>query len=178
MNKAVFLDRDGTINKEVGYLASVNEFEFLPEVIKALKILSSTDYRIIILTNQSGIARGYLNEKTLKRIHEKMCDDLENEGVRIDGVYYCPHHPDEKCECRKPNIGLIKKAKEDFNLNLKESYMIGDSTRDIKTGMNAGCKTILVETGYAGRDGLYKVNPDHNVSNLFEAIKIIKNEIR
>ncbi len=173
MNKAVFLDRDGTINKEVGYLTSITEFEFLPKVIKALKLLSKTDYKIIILTNQSGIARGYFDEKTLKEIHKKMCDDLKTEGIRVDKIYYCPHHPDENCKCRKPKTGMIKKAEEDFNLNLKNSYLIGDSTRDIKTGINAGCKTILVKTGYAGKDGKYKVKPDYEVSNLFEAIKII-----
>lgn len=175
MNKAVFLDRDGTINKEVDYLSKIDEFEFLPNAVRALQLLSGAPapYKIIIITNQSGIGRGYFDKKTLEGIHESMRKDLGNYGVQIDGIYYCPHHPDLACECRKPKTGMIKKAKTDFCLNLQESYMIGDSTTDIKTGMNAGCKTILVKTGYAGRDGRYEVKPDYVASDLFDAIKII-----
>ncbi len=175
-NKAVFLDRDGTINREVNYLSSINDFKFLPRTIDALKLLSSTGYKIIIITNQSGIARGYFDKKKLIGIHKKMCDDLVAKGVRIDGIYYCPHHPDENCGCRKPGIDMLKRAEKDFCLNLQQSYMIGDTTTDIKTGMNAGCKTILVRTGYAGEDGRYTVKPDHTASDLFEAVKIIVRE--
>ncbi|MBN2251900.1 MAG: D-glycero-beta-D-manno-heptose 1,7-bisphosphate 7-phosphatase [Candidatus Altiarchaeota archaeon] len=173
MNKAVFLDRDGTINKEVNYLRRAAEFEFLPKAVDALRRLSGTDYKIIVVTNQSGVARGYLDENELKAIHEKMECILHGRGARIDRIYCCIHHPDGNCLCRKPDTGLIMGARREFNLSLRDSYMVGDSTRDIQTGINAGCKTILVKTGYAGRDGEYGVRPDYEASDLFDAVNII-----
>lgn len=173
MNKAVFLDRDGTINREVDHLRKMEDFEFLPNSIPALKILSDSEYRIIIITNQSGIARGYFDEKTLKEIHEEMLHEFSREGIRIDRIYYCPHHPDENCECRKPNSGMFKAAEKDFNLDLKNSYSIGDTTQDIEAGKRMGCKTILVRTGYAGKDGRYDVKADFIAMDLLQAVEII-----
>ena len=124
MNKAVFLDRDGTINKEVDYLSKIDEFEFLPQVIRALQLLSGAPvpYKIIIITNQSGIGRGYFDKKTLEGIHESMRKDLGNYGVQIDGIYYCPHHPDLACECRKPKTGMIENATKGLDIDFKSMY--------------------------------------------------------
>ena len=170
MNRAVFLDRDGTINKEVEYLSRVEDFEFLPNTLKALEKLSRTNYKIIVVTNQSGIARGLFTEKKIDEIHKHMLRQLGRKGIRIDKIYVCPHHPDDNCTCRKPRIGLLKKAAEEFNINLRESYLVGDTTQDVQTGLNAGCKTILVKTGYAGKDGRYPTKPDQVAEDLLDAV--------
>ncbi len=173
MNKAVFLDRDGVINEEVNYLSKVKEFKFIKNVIEALKLLSKTGFKIIIITNQSGINRGYFTVEDLKRIHEYMLKEFKKESIRIDKIYVCPHRPDENCNCRKPKTGLLIKASEDFNINISKSYFIGDKTVDIETGKNANCKTILVKTGYGGSDNNYKVKPDFIEDDLIEAVKVI-----
>ncbi|MCX6695744.1 MAG: D-glycero-beta-D-manno-heptose 1,7-bisphosphate 7-phosphatase [Candidatus Altiarchaeota archaeon] len=173
MNKAVFLDRDGTINREIEYLSKVEDFEFLPNVITALMKLSSSPYKIIVVTNQSAIARGFLDIPGLEEIHKHMTGELSKNKVRVDKLYYCPHHPDDDCECRKPKAGMLREAAREFNIDLSKSYMVGDSTRDIQTGINAGCKTILVKTGYAGKDGSYDVKPDYVAEDLKDAVEII-----
>jgi len=173
MKKAVFLDRDGVINEEVNYLSRVEDFKFIPNALKALKLLSDTDFKIIIITNQSGICRGYFIMDDVRKIHDYMLEEFKKEKVRIDGIYICPHHPDEDCECRKPKIGLLIEAAREFDLNLKESYFIGDKTTDIQTGKNALCKTILVETGYSGKDSTYDVESDFVARDLLEAVKFI-----
>jgi len=173
MNRAVFLDRDGTINVEVDYLSKLEDFEFLPNTITALKKLSDSNFKIIITTNQSAIARGFLDEKELDKIHKHMIRQLSRNGARIDAIYVCPHHPDDNCPCRKPRTGLLKKAAKDFDISLKESYLVGDSTKDIQTGINAGCKTILVKTGYAGKDKLYHVKPGRLAEDLLDAVENI-----
>lgn len=176
MHKAVFLDRDGVINKEVGYLDNPGKFEFLPRAIQALKKLSDSEYKIVVVTNQSGVARGYFTKEILGRIHDKMRDLLKVEGVSIDGIYYCPHHLDEGCSCRKPETGLIIKASKELDIELNGSFFIGDTTVDILTGKNAGLKTILVETGYGGKDGRVNIKPDYTASDLLAAAEIILGE--
>jgi D-glycero-D-manno-heptose 1,7-bisphosphate phosphatase len=173
MNKAVFLDRDGTINTEVDYLSTVEGFIFLPGALAALVRLAKTKYKIIIVTNQSGIGRGYFTEERLKEINVKMCCLLEKAGGRIDAIYYCPHRPDENCSCRKPKTGMIEDAKKDFTIDLAASYMIGDATRDVQLAINAGCTSILVETGKGGEDGEYPACPDHRVKDLGGAVDLI-----
>jgi len=173
MSKAVFIDRDGTINREVEYLSKLEDFEFLPNSLEAIKKLSQSEYKIIVVTNQSAVARGLLGEKELERIHRHMVRQASVNGGRIDAVYYCPHHPDDNCQCRKPRCQLLKKAAADLGLNLKESYVVGDSTQDIQTGKNAGCKTILVKTGYGGKDGRFKAKPDYVAEDLLDAAKKI-----
>lgn len=173
-NAAVFLDRDGVINKEVSYLSRVGDFEFLPNAVEALKFLSGTGYKLIIVTNQSGVGRGFFSSGELSKIHEHMLRELHKNGIRIDKIYVCMHHPGDKCGCRKPSIGLLKEAERDFNIDLGKSYFIGDKTIDIKTGKDAGCKTILVKTGYGGSDKEYDVLPDYLAEDLLDAAGFIK----
>lgn len=158
--KAIFLDRDGTINKYVGYLRDVEQFELIDGVGEAIRQINSSGYLAIVVTNQPVIARGELTVGGLQIIHNKMETLLGKCGAYLDGVYYCPHHPDKgfegeikelkiDCECRKPKPGLLLKAANDFNIDLSQSWMIGDSENDVLAGRNAGCKTALIgETDY------------------------------
>lgn len=158
--KAIFLDRDGTINKYVGYLRTPEQFELLDGVGEAIRKINLSGYLAIVVTNQPVIARGEVTVDGLQEIHNKMETMLGKEGAYLDGVYYCPHHPDKGfageveelkvvCECRKPKAGLLLKAAKDFNIDLSQSWMIGDSENDVLAGKNAGCKTALIgETDY------------------------------
>ncbi|MFX0039502.1 MAG: D-glycero-beta-D-manno-heptose 1,7-bisphosphate 7-phosphatase [Promethearchaeota archaeon] len=170
--KAVFLDRDGVINKEVSYLSNSKDFRFIEDSIEALKILKQKGFLLIIITNQAGIARGYFTEGTLKTIHSKMNNRLKKEGLELDDIYYCPHHPDftGPCNCRKPNPGMILKAKLQHNIDLTKSYMVGDTLNDIQTGKAANCKTVLVLTGYGKEEqkNISSVIPDMIFKNLKE----------
>lgn len=179
--KAVFLDRDGTINKEVDVLRDVKQLKLLPGVGQAIKKINQLGFLVIIVTNQPVIARGWLKEKEVDAIHAVLVKRLHKKGTKIDAVYYCPHHPNANlkkyrllCRCRKPNIGMIKKAVRKFKIDSRKSFLIGDSTGDILAGKRAKLKTILVKTGYGGKDGKYQVKPDFTVKNLTEAVKIIK----
>ncbi|MFH1788510.1 MAG: D-glycero-beta-D-manno-heptose 1,7-bisphosphate 7-phosphatase [Candidatus Altiarchaeota archaeon] len=176
MSKAVFMDRDGVIIKEVGYLSNQDEIEFFPNSVAALKRLSCSEYKLVVVTNQSGVGRGMFTEKTLNVIHDKIRFMLEKEGVELDGIYYCPHHPDDGCPCRKPGTALLEKAMKELDISSKGSYFIGDATSDIECGRKIGLTTILVETGYAGRDGRYSVQPDFVASDLLAAAEIILGE--
>lgn len=156
--KAIFLDRDGTINKYVGFLTKPEQFELLPGVAEAIKWINKSGYLAIIVTNQPVIARGECSWKELQKIHDKMEMELGKEGAFLDGIYICPHHKDKgfegerpeykfDCDCRKPKPGLLLQAAKDFNIDLAQSYMIGDSVSDITAGKNAGCKdSIMIET--------------------------------
>lgn len=158
--KAIFLDRDGTINKYVGYLRTPEQFELLDGVGEAIRKINLSGYLAIVVTNQPVIARGEVTVDGLQEIHNKMETMLGKEGAYLDGVYYCPHHPDKGfageveelkivCECRKPKAGLLLQAAKDFNIDLSQSWMIGDSENDVLAGRNAGCKTALIgETDY------------------------------
>lgn len=155
--KAIFLDRDGTINKYVGFLRNIDDFELIEGVAEAIKLINQSGYLAIVVTNQPVIARGEVSWEELNEIHEKMATLLGKEGAYVDGIYICPHHPDKgfegerpeykiDCDCRKPKPGLLLQAAKDFNIELSESYMIGDSHRDVEAGENAGVKkSIRVE---------------------------------
>ncbi len=175
MNKAVFLDLDGTLVESYGWEHKIENFKLLPKVIEGLKILSDK-FIFIIVSNQSGIARGFCTKENIENFNNKLLNELNKNNIHISKTYFCPHHPDDNCECRKPKLGMINKAVKEFNLDLKNSYFIGDKTSDIKCGENAGCKTILVKTGSAGKDRLYEVKPNFIAENLFEAAKIILNK--
>jgi len=174
-NIAIFLDRDGVINKEVNYLSNPDDFEFIEGSMEALKILKDMGYLLIVISNQAGIARGYFTEKDVKKIHEKMINILKENKVILDDIFYCPHHPDftEKCECRKPKPGMIFKARDKYNINLKKSFMVGDTLKDIEAGFNAECSTVLVLTGYGikERNKISTVQPDFIYKNLLEFAK-------
>ena len=160
--RAVFLDRDGTINKYVGFLRNIEQFELLPGVANAIKKINSSGYMCIVVTNQPVIARGEVSIPELQEIHNKMETLLGAEGAYLDSIYYCPHHPHKgyegeipelkiDCECRKPKPGMLLKAAEDFNIDLSKSWMIGDGENDIKAGKTAGCKTTLIGEGNYGQ---------------------------
>lgn len=145
--KAVFLDRDGTINYDPGYLDSPEKFKFLPGAVAALRGLREAGYLLFVVSNQSGIARGFIRREVLRKIHERMREILSEEGVTMDGIYCCPHHPDENCRCRKPSPELVLRAAEEHDLDLEGSFFVGDRETDIETGVKAGCRTVLVLTG-------------------------------
>lgn len=147
MNKCVFLDRDGTINIDYGYVYRKDDFVFKKDVIEALRILKEKKYFIIVITNQSGIARGYYTEEDVRSLHEHVNQVLNSYGTFIDAFYYCPHHEDGaiqkyslKCNCRKPGIDCFIKAKQDYNIDLLNSYMIGDKSSDLMAAKNAKLK--------------------------------------
>lgn len=175
--KAVFLDRDGTINKYVGFLRNIDDFELLPGVSNAIKTINNSGYLAIIVTNQPVIARGEVTYEELNAIHNKMQTLLGREGAYVDAIYYCPHHPHKgyegeipelkiECECRKPKPGMLLEAANDFNIDLVQSWMVGDGENDIKAGKAAGCKTVLI-----GSDNYLQ---DVSVSSLEEFIKYLK----
>ncbi len=157
-NKAIFLDRDGTINVEKNYLIDPTEFEFIPGVPQALKSLQSVGYLLIVVTNQSGIGRGFFSKEQVERLHQHMLDLLVREGVQIDAIYFCPHHPTagdgdylQDCDCRKGKPGMLLKAADELKIDLKRSFMVGDKKADLDAGLSAGCCPILVRTGYGTR---------------------------
>ncbi len=182
--KAIFLDRDGTINGYVGFLRKKEEFELIPGVSEAIKKINNSGYLAIVVTNQPVIARGEVTEEELEEIHKKMETLLGLDGAYIDDIYYCPHHPDKgfegeipelkiECDCRKPKIGMLEKAAREHNIDLSSSIMIGDSTLDIKMAENAGMQSALLKTGQKGEDGKYDVSPTLIAEDLNDAINKI-----
>ena len=168
--KAIFLDRDGTINEYVGFLTDIREFRLLDGVAEAIRKINASGYLAIVVTNQPIIARGEVSFTELQEIHNKMETLLGAEGAYIDAIYFCPHHPDKgfegerveykiSCDCRKPKPGMLLKAAEDFNIDLSRSWMVGDGKNDVEAGKNAGCKTVLIGTEDYGQD--------RKVSSLF-----------
>ena len=185
--KAIFLDRDGTINEHIPFLVDKEKFRLIDGVSDAIKKINTSDYLCIVVTNQPVIARGECTFENLKDIHKRMETLLGRDGAYIDGLYFCPHHKDKgfpgevvelkfDCDCRKPKIGMLLKAVQDYNIDLSNSIVIGDSTLDIKMAENAGCRSILVKTGQAGLDNKYEVTPDEVAEDLLDAVNIILNE--
>lgn len=179
--KAIFLDRDGTINEYVGFLRKEEDFRLIPGVSEAIKKINNSGYLAIVVTNQPVIARGEVTEEGLEEIHKKMETLLGLDGAYIDDIYYCPHHPDKgfegeipelkiECDCRKPKTGMLEKAAREHNIDLSSSIMIGDSTLDIKMAENAGMQSVLLKTGQKGEDGKYEVSPTLIAENLNDAI--------
>jgi len=155
LQQAVFLDRDGVINVEKGYLHRVEDFEFLPGAPEALRLLKEAGFLLIVVTNQSGVARGYYSLEAVHELHRHLQDELIPYGAAIDGFYICPHHPDHEsedqlteCSCRKPLPGMIEKAVSDFHIDPARSYLVGDKLSDSEAGRAAGCRCFLVRTGY------------------------------
>lgn len=178
--RCVFLDRDGTVNVYKGLLYREDQFELIADAAEAIKKLNAAAWLVILVTNQPVVARGMCGIEDVKNIHRKMQVQLGEKGAFLDDIVFCPHHPDRgypeenpvykvKCGCRKPAAGMIDAMAGKYNIDLENSYMVGDSTIDIQTGRNAGTKTILVKTGQAGRDNKWNVLPDHTVNDLSEA---------
>lgn len=190
MEKYVFLDRDGVINVEKNLLHKKEDLELIPKSAEAISLLNKNNIKVIVVTNQPAIARGLCTEEELKDINEHLNNLLKNKNARIDGFYYCPHHPTagsnpfytKQCDCRKPKPGLIFQAKKDFNIkDISQFFMIGDKMSDIHAGLQAGCKTILVKTGYGGSGGGEEFKdavPDYEAQDLYDAVIniILKNE--
>ena len=169
---AVFLDRDGTVARDVNYCRRVEDFHILSTVPEAINLLNEKGFKVVIITNQSGIARGYFNEETLAEIHRKLEDELARHGAHIDAIYYCPHHPDEGCGCRKPGTALFHRAAGELDIEFGNSYMVGDTQMDIDAGRKSGCRTVLVTTGPKGGKDI--VEPaDYTAHNLLEAAQWI-----
>ena len=172
-NKAVFLDRDGTINVDKGYLYKACDFEFLPGATDALKKLQNAGYLLIVITNQSGIGRGYYTEEDFEALNEYMKSELRKHGVNLAGVYYCPHLPDAKveryrkvCTCRKPSLGLFERAVHDFNIDLSLSYAVGDKPRDCAICLKSECRGFLINADSDDERIM-------RVTSLYEASEII-----
>jgi D-glycero-D-manno-heptose 1,7-bisphosphate phosphatase len=171
----VVLDRDGTIIEEREYLSDPEQVKLLPGVAAALRDLKQMGFGLVVITNQSGVGRGLFDETQLKRVHERLSQELEVEGVHLDGFYFCPHGPDDDCFCRKPKIGLMQKASEELGFSLEKSIVIGDKASDIEMGRLAGALTFLVRTGYGAQvaDGRTPV-VDFIVDDLRAAIQNIR----
>jgi D-glycero-D-manno-heptose 1,7-bisphosphate phosphatase len=167
--KAIFLDRDGTLIEEVNFLSTVEETKLYSFTIEALKLLRDAGFLFFVTTNQSGVARGYFDANAVNAIHAKIQNELKAEDLRIESFHFCPHFPDEGCKCRKPNTGMIEQAQANFEIDLSESWMIGDKILDIEMGFNAGTKTALVRTGYGKKhkDELIR-QPDVVAENILE----------
>jgi histidinol-phosphate phosphatase family protein len=184
----VFLDRDGTVIKEVGGLTMPEQLQLLPGAAEAIKILNHKGLRTILITNQPVVAKGFCKEEDVELIHRKLQTLLGREHAFLDAIYYCPHHPDKgyngerldlkfECNCRKPKAGMIFQAAESLNIDLKKSWLIGDTTTDVQTAKNAGLKSVLVRTGHAGFDGKYDSQADLVRENLLDAVQNILADI-
>lgn len=181
---AVFLDRDGTINQEVGYIRDLDNLALIPGAAEAIRQLNQMGIPVVVVTNQSGVARGYYPESWMEQLHGRLKTLLAAEGAQLDGVYYCPHLPDGEvpeysfdCDCRKPEPGMLEQAAKDLNLDLSNSFMIGDKATDIDVGLRVGCKTILLRSGYGEQvlKGEYQHIPqsDYVFDSLIESYEQI-----
>lgn len=183
--RAVFLDRDGTVSYEVGYMNHVSRMRLMPESAEAIRWINRSGFWAVVVTNQSGVARGYFEEPLIHQVNESLRRQLEAAGARLDGIYYCPHHPREgeapwrcECGCRKPATGLLERACQELGVELKGSYLVGDTMVDMRTARNAGLTAILVLTGYGRgeyehRSHLWPFRPDHIAEDLRAAVRWI-----
>ena len=180
-HRAVFLDRDGTVNQEVDYLKSIKDLRLIRNTARTIRLLNQNKIKVVIVTNQSGISRGLFSIKDLDTIHNELKKMLRKRGAYIDAIYYCPHHPDEKCSCRKPKSGMFKLAARDFDLKLNKCYVIGDKLTDIKSARNISAAGVLVRTGYGKSEqnklGESDIAPEHVAENLYDAVKWIIKDI-
>ncbi|MGB7062393.1 MAG: D-glycero-beta-D-manno-heptose 1,7-bisphosphate 7-phosphatase [Candidatus Zixiibacteriota bacterium] len=180
-SKVAFLDRDGTIIEEKDFIKTADQIEFVPGSIDAIKMLRSLGYKIVVVSNQSGIGRGILTEKMVTDVNASFLRRLEEQGAPADGLYFCPHHPYDNCDCRKPKTGMIQRAVRELKLDLRDAVVVGDKLADIQLGKNIGATTVLVLTGY-GRKALDKLTdsnpdgePDFVAENLLGAASWLKN---
>ena len=174
MRPAVFLDRDGTMAEEVGYLDHVSRFHMFPFVATAIRLLNEAGLPVIVVTNQSGVGRGYFPESLVHTVNELMTQQLAAAGARVDAIYYCPHAPAEGCDCRKPKTGMLERAAREHALDLRRSFVVGDRYGDVELAHNAQARGILVRTGYGegeltGHSAKWPVPADFVAQDLSEA---------
>jgi len=177
--KAVFLDRDGTLNYDRwDYVKSLSEFRLFDFTLSALKLIHEQDYLLILITNQSALARDMIDTAELQKIHAFLESEIKAAGTELDGIYICPHHPEDNCDCRKPKIGNVLAAVRDHDIDLEQSFFIGDSLKDMETGKRAGCRTVFVSTGirrYSNSEfNESQQKPDYIVRDLMAAAKLIQ----
>jgi D-glycero-D-manno-heptose 1,7-bisphosphate phosphatase len=175
LKAAIFLDRDGVLTIERGYICKIDEVELFPYASECINCIHEKGYVAIVITNQSGVARGLFQEEELQALHDRII-----KATGVDAIYYCPHYIKGivsrysiSCNCRKPNIGLIERAQKDFEIDLKKSYMVGDRATDIQTGRNAGLRTVLLESGYGSGDLNQQIQADYTVKDLKVFIDMI-----
>lgn len=181
----VFIDRDGTINLDAGYINDPDNFVMYPFAPQAVRMLNLSGFLTVIITNQAGLGRGFFTLETMNKIHEKMFAEFKAQGAKINGLYYCPHHIgskipeyDKDCRCRKPYTEMIEKAAEELPIDMSKTYFIGDKYSDMQTGFNAGCKTVMVKTGYGKGELLQKSPkwermPDAVCEDLLDGVRLI-----
>lgn len=184
---AVFIDRDGTISEEVGYVNHPSRFRVFPYSSEAIRILNDAGWLAILITNQAGVARGYFSEDVIQKVHDQLTHDLQNGSAKLDAIYYCAHHPSVgeppyrfDCDCRKPKTGLIQQAAKDFEIDIAASWMAGDRYSDVELARNAGLRSAFVLSGYGRGEWEYQSQawvhrPDLVCENLLEAVKSIVN---
>lgn len=185
---AVFIDRDGTINEQLGYINHLSRFVILPGVSEAVRLLNKNNWWAIIVSNQGGVARGYYPIELVEEIHAFLKSSLKEQGATIDGIFFCPHHPagilpeySSECDCRKPETGLIDRAREVFDIDMSSSYVVGDRHVDIELASRLNLKGVLVKTGYGLGEIEYiipekRLKPHHVAEDLLDAVKWILNE--
>lgn len=189
LRPVIFLDRDGTVTDEVGYINHISRAKIYPYAPEAIRLLKSTGLPVIIVTNQSGVGRGYFTEEIVNQVHRMVQDALQAAGTSVDAFYFCPHHPSaaiekyrQQCGCRKPGTGMPEQAAEQFGIDLAASYVVGDTYRDMQMGFNIGARTILLMTGYGRGEYEYRRQswprmPDLIAENLLEAARLVLEEL-
>jgi len=189
-NIGVFIDRDGTISEEVGYVNHISRYQVYPWTAEAIRNFNEAGLKAIVVTNQAGVARGYFTEELVKQVHEKLATEMTRAGARFDAIYYCPHHPSvgeppyrQTCNCRKPKIGMLERAAAEFGIDVAQSYVIGDRYGDIELAQNAGARSIFVLSGYGLGEYEYqrqnwKWQPDWVAKDLLEASQVVLQAIK
>jgi len=180
--RAIIMDRDGTLCDEVGYVNHVDRIRLLPRSAAAVRAANEAGFQTVVATNQAGVARGYFEETLVDAVHDRVREMLAAEGARLDGIYYCPHHPEvgapayrRQCTCRKPQPGMLLRARDEMGIDLASSYMVGDTVKDVEAGHRAGATSVLVLTGYGKGELAYQshawtVRPHHVADDLFDAV--------
>lgn len=188
--RAILMDRDGTVCEEVGYVNHLDRLRLLPRSAEAIRLANEAGFQTVVLTNQAGVARGYFREALVDQVHDRLRELLAAGGARLDGVYFCPHHPTvgpdayrKACVCRKPKPGMLFRARDEMGIDLSRSYMIGDSVRDIEAAQNGGAIPVLVLTGYGRGEWEHQperwsVRPDHVAEDLLDAVRWILGQER
>jgi histidinol-phosphate phosphatase family protein len=180
MKGAVFLDRDGTINEEVDYLDDPDRLYLIPGAAEAIRLLNEAGIRVIVVSNQSGVGRGYFSAATVETIHQRLAMQLAEHNARYDAIYFCPHHPTQGCECRKPKSGMLLQAAREHGIDTQRAFMVGDKISDLCAGRRVGCRTVLVLTGYGEQARKLCNNsdfkPDYISPNLYDTVQHVLTE--